>query len=79
MEPTWTPLKELDKNDIFDSGRGTTKYRVLGQIGKEGGDTTIHMEVARLMHIESIPPVPYLISSDTEVRYVGKKGEVLQD
>ncbi len=80
MEPSWTTLSALDGNDVFDSGRDTTKYRVLGQIGKEG-DEKIYTEVARLEAFEMLSPQPFLIKGGKknypiQVRYLGKADEL---
>ena len=79
MEPTWTTLAAVDYGDVFDSGKDTTKYMVLGQVGKEGDDI-IYVEVARVTHMRlkfdtpEIAPTPFLIkAADVKVRWVGKK------
>jgi len=81
MKPTWTTLAAVDCDDIFDSGEGTSQYKVLGQVGKEG-DEDIFTEVVRItpkrlnFDMPDIVPTPFLIpSKDVQVRWLKSEEE----
>jgi hypothetical protein len=78
-KPTWTTLEALDRNDVFDSGLKTTKYCVLGKIGKQDDKTSAtHTEIARMSPVHGVAPAPYLLNSDAKVRYIGTKDQLLR-